>query len=179
MPAQLTYGTAGATGGGFAGYKGLQPLFREERGDIRPGYSWQRRSVKTLRDRNAWRSCWSFGCKTAGSGGGTDGDPPVTESGHGYEPFSCDGEGTQSMRFIRGYSRDSAGAILANAIVQAFVTATDAGQVPVTSGTDGFFAAPTETLPGVQHYLVAYKPGSPDVAGTTVNTLVSTNIDGS
>ena len=36
----------------------------------------------------------------------------------------------------------------------------------------------TDTPAGTQHYLVAYKPGSPDTAGTTVNTLTPTNVDG-
>jgi len=178
MPAQLTYGTAGATGGGFAGFKGLQPLFIEGRLDTRPDWSWQRRSAKTWRDRNAWRSCWSWGCRV---GGGDDLSYSVggLEVGHRYEPFSCDGEGTQTKRFIRGVTRDSVGATVANAIVQGFITSTDTYVGEVTSGADGTYTLGTETIAGVQHYLVAYKAGSPDIAGTTVNTLTSTNVDGS
>jgi hypothetical protein len=95
-----------------------------------------------------------------------------------YEPYSCDGAGTQTKRFIKGVTKDSVGATIANAIVQGFVTSTDAYVGEVTSGEDGTYTLGTETKAGVQHYLVAYKAGSPDVAGTTVNTLTSTNVDG-
>lgn len=178
MPVQHTYGTAGATGGGFANFKGLQTLFREERLDTRPDWSWQRRSAKTWRDRNRWTSCWSWGCRVGGGDleGYGEGD---IGTGNGYEPFSCDGEGTQTKRFIRGVTQDSGGSPLANAIVQGFITATDVFVGEVTSGNDGTFTLGTETVAGVQHYLVAYKAGGGDVAGTTVNTLTSTNVDGS
>lgn len=96
-----------------------------------------------------------------------------------FEPFSCDGEGTQSKRFIRGTVVDASDVAIAGALVQGFVTATDAYVGEVQSNLDGTYTLGTETLPGVAHYLVAYKPGSPDVAGTTVNTLTSTNVDGS
>ena len=95
-----------------------------------------------------------------------------------FEPYSCDGEGTQTKRFIRGITKDSVGTAVANAIVQGFVTATDAFVGEVASAEDGTYTLGTETAPGVAHYLVAYKAGSPDVAGTTVNTLTSTNVDG-
>jgi hypothetical protein len=68
---------------------------------------------------------------------------------------------------------------VANAIVQGYVTSTDAYVGEVQANNDGTYTLGTETLPGVAHYLVAYKPGSPDIAGTTVNTLTSTNVDGS
>ena len=45
------------------------------------------------------------------------------------------------------------------------------------SRTDGSYDLPTN-FPGVNHYVVAYIAGSPDRAGTTANTLVPTNIDG-
>lgn len=181
MPAQLTYGTAGATGGGFAGWKGLQPLFGEERLDVRPDWSWQRRSAKTWKDRSQFVSLWprgSFG------GCGADASTPYVPFGldysdcGGFEPYSCDGDGTQTKRAIRGITKDSGGAAVANAIVQGFVTASDAFVGEVTSAADGSYTLMTETVPGVQHYLVAYKAGSPDIAGTTVNTLTSTNVDG-
>jgi hypothetical protein len=76
-------------------------------------------------------------------------------------------------------TKDSVGTPVANAIVQGFVTSTDAYVGEVTSGEDGTYTLGTETVAGVAHYLVAYKAGSPDVAGTTVNTLTSTNVDGS
>lgn len=180
MGAQLNYGTAGATGGGWSSQPGsLQPA-RDERGHD-PRWSWQARAPKTWWDKVGWRSKWSYGCRAGG--GDAEGYAP---SGNGqgmvgrdlYEPYSCDGEGTQSRRFIRGTVLDSDSNPVANAIVQGFVTSTDAYVGEVTSNGDGTYTLGTDTLPGVAHYLVAYKPGSPDIAGTTVNTLTSTNVDG-
>lgn len=178
MPAQLTYGTAGATGGGFAGLKGLQPLFSEERLDVRPDWSWQRRSAKTWRDKVRWESCWSWGCRV---GGGDDLSYSALgiEVGNGYEPFSCDGEGTQTKRFIRGVTNDADGNPLSGVIVQGFVTATDAYVGEVQSLTDGTYILGTETAAGTAHYLVAFLAGTPNRAASSDNTIIPTNVDGS
>lgn len=180
MPVQHTFGTAGATGGGFAGFKGLQPLFREERLDTRPDWSWQRRSAKTMKDQNQWYSLWSFGCRVgAGSPIGSDGagwyDLSMKDL---YEPYSCDGAGTQTCNFLRGICKDSVGTPVANAIVQGFVTATDTFVGQVEGNTDGTYLLGVCQAKTTAHYLVAYKAGSPDIAGTTVNTLLPTNVDG-
>lgn len=95
-----------------------------------------------------------------------------------FEPFSCGGEGTQTKRFIRGTCVDASDVAVANAIVQAFVTSTDEYKGQDVSRDDGTYLVGVESIAGVQHYLVAYKPGSPDTAGTTVNTLTTTNVDG-
>lgn len=95
-----------------------------------------------------------------------------------FEPFSCDGEGTQSTRFIKGTCVDASDVPVASAIVQGFRTDNDAFTGQVEAHADGTYTLPTDTPAGVQHYLVAYKPGSPDIAGTTVNTLTSTHVDG-
>ncbi len=177
MPAQVNYGTVGATGGGFSARRGLQPWFAEERLDVRPGWSWQRRSAKTWRDPNQWRSLWSFGCKV--NGGAIQEYAVDGQSGYwGYETFSCDGPGQQSKRFIRGVTKDSGGTPISGCTVQGFVTSTDAYVGEDVSRDDGTYLLGTDTLPGVAHYLVAYKPGSPDIAGTTVNTITSTYVDG-
>lgn len=96
-----------------------------------------------------------------------------------FEPYSRDGAGTQTKNAIRGITKDSVGVPVANAIVQGFVTATDAFVGEVISGTDGAYTLMTEQSKATPHYLVAYKAGSPDIAGTTVNTLLPTNVDGS
>lgn len=179
MPVQHTYGTAGATGGGHSAQPGsLQSAFDESRHE--PRWCWQKRGPKTQKDKIGWNSLWSYGCRI----GGADASEYANGNGQGlagcdlYEPYSCDGAGTQTKRFIRGTCLDSVGAPVANAIVQGYVTSTDAFVGEVTAGEDGTYTLGTETIAGVQHYLVAYKPGSPDVAGTTVNTLTSTNVDG-
>lgn len=179
MGAQLWYGTAGATGGGFSAQPGtLQPSLDERANE--PCWSWQQRSPKTWKDRNQWYSRWSWGCRVAG--GDLEGYAAAGAGGLNsrdlFEPYSCDGEGTQSLRFIRGTCVDGSDVPIANAIVQGFVTATEAFVGQVASNNDGTYTLGTETLPGVPHYLVAYKPGAPDIAGTSVNTLTSTNVDG-
>jgi len=67
---------------------------------------------------------------------------------------------------------------VANAIVQGFVTASDAFVGEVTANEDGTYVLGTEQLKKTPHYIVAYKAGSPDISGTTVNTLLPTNVDG-
>ena len=181
MPAQLTYGTAGATGGGFASYKGLQPLFREERVDTRPDWSWQRRSAKTWKDRNRWVSLWPTArfCG-GGAGGGVDAMVPVgqgIEVSGMYEPYSCDGEGTQTLKWILGRCEDASGVAISDAIVKVFRASDDLFCGQTTSLSAGSFMCPSSCV-GVNVYITAYKVGAPDVGGRSVNTLTPTNIDG-
>jgi len=82
--------------------------------------------------------------------------------------------GGQQQRKIIGTTRNSDGtATLGAAVVQGFITSTDAFVNQMVSDSGGYYEFCTP-FPGVQHYLVAYKAGSPDVAGTTVNTLLPT-----
>lgn len=87
-----------------------------------------------------------------------------------YEPDVVDVFGGQQMLKLRGVTRDSTGAPLGSCIVQGFVTATDAYVGQCTSDSGGYYELPTSHA-GAQHYIVAYRAGSPDVAGTSVNTL--------
>jgi hypothetical protein len=179
MGTQLSYGTAGATGGGWSTQPGtLQAAFVERSAE--PKWSWQRRSPKTWKDRNQWNSLWSWGCRIGGGDleGYAVGGAGGLASKDLFEPYSCDGEGTQSKNFLRGTCKDSGGTPVANAVVQAFVTATDAFAGEVEGNTDGTYTLGVEQSKTTAHYLVAYKAGSPDVAGTTVNTLLPTNVDG-
>ena len=178
MGVQHTFGTAGATGGGFSAQPGtLQPSHEEAL--HYPRWSWQRRSPRTLKDRNAWISLWSFGCTTNNGGTpGQDGEQAVRVSVNTYEPFSCDNTGNQSKNFFLGNCVDGSDVVVANAIVQAFVTSTDAFAGEVQANTDGSYVLGVEQSKLTPHYLVAYKVGSPDIMGTTVNTLLPTNVDG-
>ena len=79
--------------------------------------------------------------------------------------------GGRANAYITGVSRDSAGAVLGNCVVDLFLTANDQFLMTRTSDASGNFSFPN---PGTgPFYIVAYKVGSPDKAGTTVNTLVS------
>jgi hypothetical protein len=70
---------------------------------------------------------------------------------------------------IAGKTRDRNGTAIGNVTVRAFRTADDVFVGETTSDFTGSFSV--EVGAG-EHYLVGYKAGSPDIAGTTVNTLV-------
>lgn len=140
----------------------------------------QARSPKTMKDRNHWYSLWSYGCRV---GGGTINGDEVPASGgissrDLFEPYSMDGDGCQGRNFLRGTCKDSGGTAVANAIVQGFRTSDDLYLGEVQGNNDGTYVLGVEQLKAVTCYLVAYKAGSPDIAGTTVNTLTPTNVDG-
>lgn len=138
------------------------------------------RGPRTWKDRNCWNSLWSWGCRIgygapAGSDGAASRDLNYPDL---YEPYSCDGEGTQSKNFLRGSCVDNTDVAVANAIVQGFRTADDVYLGEVQGNNDGTYSLGVEASKVTTCYLVAYKPGSPDIAGTTVNTLLPTNVDG-
>lgn len=73
---------------------------------------------------------------------------------------------------IYGVTRDSTGAVLGNCVVDLFDTATDVKISSTTSNaTTGAFSLPYASQKPTGYYLVAYKAGAPDLAGTTVSTL--------
>jgi hypothetical protein len=73
---------------------------------------------------------------------------------------------------VRGVTRDNVGAPLGTCALHLFLTADDTEQAIGTSRSDGYFAVyPSSVGP---FYLVAYKVGSPDATGATLNTLVGT-----
>ncbi len=180
MGAYLKYGTL-AAGGGWSSKQGAHPpSFTDQ---YHP--KWDRgnsRGPRTWRDRNRWTGLWPTARFSGGGDVGGSGYMPVGQglgdSGM-WEPFSCDGEGTQTKRFIRGTCVDASEVPVANATVQAFRTSDDFYAGEGVSLDDGTYYVGVEQALGVAHYLVAYKPGSPDIAGTTVNTLTPTNVDGS
>jgi len=73
---------------------------------------------------------------------------------------------------LTGITKDSTGAVLGSCVVHLFYTDTDILVNEVTSDpTTGAFSFLIGPNAG-KFYLVAYKPGSPDVAGTSINTLM-------
>lgn len=74
---------------------------------------------------------------------------------------------------IDGQTKDSAGAALGSCVVGLYPTSTDAEIEQQTSNADGYFYFKA-VRQGLAYYVVAYKAGSPDVAGATVNTLTGT-----
>jgi hypothetical protein len=75
---------------------------------------------------------------------------------------------------ISGVTKGSTGSVLGSCAVELFTTTDDVLFARTTSdATTGAysFSVPSN---GWAFYCVAYKAGSPDVAGTTVNTLYGT-----
>lgn len=73
--------------------------------------------------------------------------------------------------FISGITKDSTGAVLANCTVTLYRTVDNVVFESVVSGASGNYSFSAIGL-SETYYVVAYKAGSPDVSGTTVNTLV-------
>lgn len=179
MGCQTRYGTI-AIGAYMAHQPGTHQIaFRDQ---YYP--KWDRggsRGPRTWKDRNRWYSLWSYGCRVGyGAPSGSDGVTSNKDlsSIDLFEPFSCDGEGTQTLKFLKGLAVDTSDAPLSGVNLQAFRTSDDTfAGYEVQSRQDGSYDLATN-FPGVNHYIVAYLTGSPDRAGTTVNTLVPANIDG-
>jgi hypothetical protein len=74
---------------------------------------------------------------------------------------------------ITGTTVDANGAPLAGCTVQLFRTGDDSFVAELVSDGAGAYSFVMGDNAGT-FYLVAYKPGSPDVAGTTVNTIAAT-----
>lgn len=79
-------------------------------------------------------------------------------------------QGARSKKRFTGVTKDSNGDPLSYCVVQLFRTSDDLFIMETTSDLFGNFAvySPWDTA----HYMVAYKSGAQDVAGTTKNTIV-------
>lgn len=73
---------------------------------------------------------------------------------------------------VTGVTRDANGTALGNCNLILVRTLDNSVAALSTSDANGNYVIYASSL--LTHYLVAYRPGSPDVAGTTVNTLVGT-----
>jgi hypothetical protein len=80
--------------------------------------------------------------------------------------------GASGFYGLSGITRDVYGTVLPGATVRLFRTSDSLLVSTVTSGADGAFMAPTPYYPDA-HFIVASKSGTPDVAGTSVQTLVA------
>lgn len=86
--------------------------------------------------------------------------------------------GCASTKFIMGQCKNSSSVPLSGCVVQGFRTSDDLYIGETISGADGRYELKCPNTPTDQHYLVAYYDAATDLAGTTVNTLVPTNRDG-
>lgn len=101
------------------------------------------------------------------------GDPSVPLSpmvnNIAYEPTNLGIGGYYRPYYVRGTVKDSVGNVVGGATVQLFVTSTDKFVAEGQTNSNGSYEVPTPSA--VAHYAVAYVTGSPDRAGSTVNTL--------
>lgn len=73
---------------------------------------------------------------------------------------------------IAGVTKDSSGVPLGNCSVHLFRTSDDVEIDMVQSDASGNYEFRSATLI-TSYYVLAYKQGTPDVAGTSVNTLIA------
>jgi len=73
---------------------------------------------------------------------------------------------------ISGQTQDCNGSPVAGCIVKLYATATDTLMMSTISDANGVFSFLIPST--LQYYIVAYKAGGSDLAGTTVNTLMGT-----
>lgn len=134
-------------------------------------WSYQKRGAASVRDAYGHFTLWPSARIAAG-----DPTAPLTLSGQDaaqggiFTPSMYAQGGVQRPWFIRGNCVDGSSNPVPGAVIQGFLTANDqyVGQTITDDG--GYYQLGTYFF-GQQHYLIAYKPGSPDIAGTTVNTL--------
>lgn len=91
-----------------------------------------------------------------------------------WDPFvrASNWTGHLGWKTISGVTRDTNGAVLGGVNVHCFRTADDLLIYQSTSDVGGIYAVYTYDTGA--HYLVAYKSGTPDLSGTTANTLTGT-----
>lgn len=94
--------------------------------------------------------------------------------GYGFPLLSAHANpaGVHRNYAIEGVTRDTNSAALGTVVVQLFRTTDDSFIEQSTSDANGTYQLSTPYSDA--HYIVAYKAGSPDVAGTTANTLTGT-----
>jgi hypothetical protein len=99
------------------------------------------------------------------------GNNPMLVHGVAKLDFKCTFRSKLSydIRFISGVTKDSAGAILGYCTVNLFDSPTNTLVQTIISDANGKYSF--QVQPGKTFYIVAYKAGSPDVSGTTVNNL--------
>ena len=176
MGTQLRYGTLAVGVYGAHQPGTLQPMAERY---WAPYFNYEAREIRSRRDPMKWMSRWSFGCRVGfGSGRGTDGACWIDTSQSDWFNPPVIQDGSQSQKWVKGLCVDASGAAIPGANVAAFRTSDNqVAGVTVQSREDGSYDAPTAFV-GVNHFVRAYIPGSPDRGGTTIDTLVPANIDG-
>lgn len=87
--------------------------------------------------------------------------------------FSSARNWVRQLWLVTGYTNDSTGAALGNCVVTLFTSADNLPTAQVVSDAVGYYSISVDGNASLR-FAVSYKTGAPDVAGTTVNTLVAT-----
>lgn len=146
------------------------PLYR-----VSGNWDYQKRMPQSNRDPLAYATGWPFGgffLDPANSTGCDEifGDDNLANAFGAWEPWRLGDKGTTRPYYIYGTVFDVNGNPVVGATVNSFVTATNVQDGTTTSNADGTYQAPCYNRTAT-HYVTAYKAGTTDVAGESVNTL--------
>jgi hypothetical protein len=115
-----------------------------------------------------WRRSQRLG--TGGQDGGTQGlGGGILDAAGQYWEWNFPPTGMRRRKFITGFVYDVTGSPVSGAIVQLYDTATGLLVDQTTSAGDGSYTVGDPNA--VNCFLVGYLFGSPDTAGTTVDTV--------
>ena len=139
-------------------------------------FDYQRRNAGTITDQNNFFSGWGWPGGVTIDQAGSAGTALILGQGifdktPDWEPWRLGWKGNVSPLYIRGTLTDINSVPIAGATVDSFLTSNDVKDGTTVSGPDGSYAVPCFTRTGA-HYVTAYLSGAPDVAGTSVNTLI-------
>ena len=146
---------------------GAQPQFILERKDgrLHPAH-WVTVTVQRPLGRGYLSEWWPRGNALLGDSAADVGMLDAVAWGE----YDMVGGESSRVGFV-GVTRDQYGTPLGSCVVQLFRTSDDLFIMEMTSDSNGNFLLQSWYTPDA-HYIVAYKAGSTDVFGTTVNTLV-------
>ena len=135
-----------------------------------PAFRWdyERRNPLATNTEAPWAAGWTrSGFLSAGwaSVNTMDFDIGVVQP---WEPVS-QVAGCLKPQFIYGQILDANSNPVSGAVILCFVSATNVLDSKSVSDANGYYQAPC--YQSGNHYIVAYETSSPDLAGTTVNTL--------
>lgn len=152
------------------------PVYRGDFASPAFYFDYYRRGLDSSLDPCSWKSLWPTSRSMSGdfSTGYSLGDDMWQTS---YMPWARGYAGARGGKFILGRVKDAGGNGIPGVVVQAFRTSDDLFVEEVTTDNSGYYCVGTP-YEGVAHYLVAYEDSGSDRMGTTVNTLIPTNIDG-
>lgn len=149
-------------------------IFDEDRTILwRPEWAYQFRGAHLVQFASQYVSLWPASRISSGNSASHAamlGQDSCQAGMWGAWELGLSGMGGPSV-FLAGQTLDLNSNPLSSVTVRGFLTSNNLFVGQTTSDANGNYSLGSPYL-GVAHYLEAYLPGSPDVAGTTVNTLI-------